>query len=165
MTRTLAVVAMAILPAVAAAQDVPPPPNVLRPDRIDLFRASPDTYVPRPPDDLGMFFPPIAAPWPVWGPWFPGYSGYDPEISRRAGEVRPEPPTMRIVVEHVVPPPVSATPAPPATTMPAVAPPQPGHKRTLYVIPGCYAGDRLPRAGQLRAGCSLRDVRTISPAL
>jgi hypothetical protein len=157
-TATL-IAAIVMLPALAAAQHVPEPPNVLRPNRQDLFRAGADTYTPKPPDDLGLFFPQSAAVWPVWGP------AYYPEVYRRAGEVRPEPQTVRIVVEHVLPPPAPATPVAPATTMPSVIPPQPGHTRTLYVIPGCYAGDKLPRADQLRAGCSLRNVRTISPVL
>jgi hypothetical protein len=72
---------------------------------------------------------------------------------------------MRIVVEHVLPPAAPIVPAP-AATLPATAVPAPaGHTRTLYVIPGCYAGDKPPRAEQLRAGCSLRNVRTISPVL
>jgi hypothetical protein len=145
-------------------RDVPPPPDVLSSTRPDLFRAAPDTYVAKPQDELGLFFPQVVSPWPVWGPW--SY-GYDPELYRRAGEVRPEPPTMRIIVEHVnVPPPPAAVPVAPAATLPAAIPPAPpGHKRTLYVIPGCYAGDKLPRADQLPAGCSLRNVRTISPVL
>jgi hypothetical protein len=32
---------------------------------------------------------------------------------------------------------------------------------TLYVIPGCYAGDAMPRAEQLRPGCAIENVRTV----
>jgi hypothetical protein len=35
--------------------------------------------------------------------------------------------------------------------------------RTLYVIPRCYAGDRMPLPSQLPAGCRLADVRVIAP--
>ena len=38
-----------------------------------------------------------------------------------------------------------------------------GVPRTFYVIPGCYAGDRLPRASDLPAGCTLEDLRSIPP--
>lgn len=152
-------------PAPLPRPEIPPPPDILSSIRPDLFRAAPDTYTVKPPEDLGLFFPqpPFATVWPVWGS--PVWPGYYQELYRRAGEVRPEPPTMRIVVEHVGPPPVSVAPVQPATTMPMVIAPQPGHRRTLYVIPGCYAGDKLPRADQLRAGCSLRSARTISPVL
>jgi hypothetical protein len=163
---------MLILPALAAAQQlppqhIPPPPNILTSNRQDIFRTPPDTYTVKPPEDLGLFFPqpPLATVWPVWGSSV--WPRYDPEIYRRAGEVRPEPPTMKIVVEHVGLPAAPVAPAipEPAAPLPAATPLPAGHKRTLYVIPGCYAGDKLPRADQLRAGCSLRNVRTISPAL
>jgi hypothetical protein len=35
--------------------------------------------------------------------------------------------------------------------------------RTLYVIPRCYAGDRMPLASQLPAGCRVADLRVIAP--
>jgi hypothetical protein len=35
--------------------------------------------------------------------------------------------------------------------------------RTLYVISRCYAGDRMPLASQLPAGCRVDDVRVIAP--
>lgn len=35
--------------------------------------------------------------------------------------------------------------------------------RTFYVIPGCYAGDRPPRAARLPAKCDVAQVRTIPP--
>ena len=41
--------------------------------------------------------------------------------------------------------------------------PQPAVAKTLYVIPRCYAGDRLPVASQLPAGCRVADVRAIAP--
>lgn len=39
----------------------------------------------------------------------------------------------------------------------------PAAAKTLYVIPRCYAGDRRPLAADLPAGCSLADLRVISP--
>jgi hypothetical protein len=45
--------------------------------------------------------------------------------------------------------------------LPFVKPPSP---KTLYVIPRCYAGDRLPVASQLPAGCRLEDVQVIPAA-
>lgn len=35
--------------------------------------------------------------------------------------------------------------------------------KTFYVIPGCYAGDKPPRAGSLRRGCNIANVRTVPP--
>ena len=151
-------------PAPLPPREIPPPPDILTSVRADAFGAAPDTYIPKRPEELGLFFPqPLTTVWPVWGSGWG--SGYYPEMYRRAGEVRPEPPTMRIVVEHVVTPGAAVAPVPSPATLPAAAPPPAGHKRTLYVIPGCYAGDKLPRRDQLRAGCSLRNLRTISPAL
>jgi hypothetical protein len=44
---------------------------------------------------------------------------------------------------------------------PAAAPlPVPAHK-TMYIVPGCYAGDTPPQAGQLPARCNLADLRII----
>jgi len=39
----------------------------------------------------------------------------------------------------------------------------PAIPKTLYVIPGCYAGDRLPDSRMLPPGCDAADVRTIPP--
>lgn len=51
----------------------------------------------------------------------------------------------------------------PASERPVVAaPPVP---RTLYVIPGCYAGDTPPRAVRLSPSCDVSKVRTIPPAV
>ncbi len=52
--------------------------------------------------------------------------------------------------------PIDARPAAPA---PAALPPPP-HK-TMYVLPGCYAGDTPPQASQLPARCNLADLRII----
>lgn len=46
--------------------------------------------------------------------------------------------------------------APAAVTAPPAAP-----RKTLYVIPGCYAGDKPPRPDQLPAGCDARKIRTL----
>jgi hypothetical protein len=40
---------------------------------------------------------------------------------------------------------------------------RPAVAKTLYVIPRCYAGDRLPVASQLPVGCRVADVRAIAP--
>lgn len=40
----------------------------------------------------------------------------------------------------------------------------PAAAKTLYVIPRCYAGDRVPQPVDLRAGCRLDDLRVIAPA-
>ncbi len=131
----------------------------------DLFRAERGTFEPRfdrllTPAETGMFFPTGAVVYPVW------VQPYPVEGRRRAGMVHPEEPTVRIIIEHA-PPPSAAVVAPPAptVTLPAAAPPPPAPKKTLYVIPGCYAGDKRPRRDQLRAGCDAKDLRVISPDL
>lgn len=48
---------------------------------------------------------------------------------------------------------------PAAVAVPQAGPPPP-HK-TMYVVPGCYAGDVPPQAGQLPARCDLADLRII----
>jgi len=51
-------------------------------------------------------------------------------------------------------------PAPPPQA--AIPPPAP---KTLYVIPGCYAGDRPPKGAPLPRGCDPSKVRVIPPAV
>lgn len=46
----------------------------------------------------------------------------------------------------------------PAAPVPVAA------RKTMYVIPRCYAGDTPPVASQLPAGCNARQVRRIPPA-
>jgi hypothetical protein len=149
----------------APSRPSPLPPAPASGDR-DLFRAVPGTFDPRfdrllTPADSGLFFPTAATLWPAWSTWgSPWHEGY-----RRAGEVRPVEPTVRIIVEHRQVP-AAPAPPPPVVTLPAATvPPPAGHRRALYVIPGCYAGDKLPRRDQLRPGCDAKNVRVISPAL
>jgi len=49
---------------------------------------------------------------------------------------------------------------PPAPTVVAAAPP-----RTFYVIPGCYAGDKPPKADRLRPGCNTSRLVTVPPVV
>jgi hypothetical protein len=46
---------------------------------------------------------------------------------------------------------------------PIVRGPAPANPKTIYVIPGCYAGSVFPTAAQLPAGCNPADVRAIQP--
>jgi hypothetical protein len=39
----------------------------------------------------------------------------------------------------------------------------PGVRKTLYVIPRCYAGDTPPRPEQLPPGCRLDNLRRVEP--
>ena len=160
-------------------KDTPAPPAPTQPsptaptsgDR-DLFRSGAVAFQPTfdrllTPAELGLFVQRSAVVWPAGWPGM--WVTPSPYAQRRAGEVRAvEPPerTIKVVVEHRYPP----APAPPATPAPAVvlpaaAPPPPAPKKTLYVIPGCYAGDKRPRRDQLRPGCEAKDLRVISPDL
>lgn len=49
----------------------------------------------------------------------------------------------------------------PAAPAPAPAPVPPPPHKTMYVLPGCYAGDAPPVASQLPARCNLADLRII----
>src|SRR5688572_9135686 len=91
-----------------------PPPSAPASDDRDLFRVTPGTFDPRfdrllTPAESGMFFPTAATLWPVWSGWgSPSYEGY-----RRAGEVRPVEPTVRIIIEHRLVPPAAVPPRAP----------------------------------------------------
>jgi hypothetical protein len=50
-----------------------------------------------------------------------------------------------------------------ALPRPVAAPPPPGMPKTFYVIPGCYAGDKPPRAERLPPNCDAAKARTIPP--
>ena len=152
---------MCLLSTAAAAQDglrsasLPErtPMNPIPPPRVDLFRAAPDTYVPRPPlrrdghrrRDRHMVGASVFAPGDLLGYWS--------EPDRRTGIDSPE-------LEPVT---RSDPPAPPAAA--PVAPPAmaPGPPKTFYVIPGCYAGDRPPHADRLPARCDVSKTRILPP--
>jgi hypothetical protein len=40
----------------------------------------------------------------------------------------------------------------------------PAPSKTVYVIPGCYAGDKPPDVSTLREGCDIRDMKVIPAA-
>jgi hypothetical protein len=126
-----------------------------------VFRARPWTYRPRRSQ---LFFPGAGGyyPYPYYPfPYYPSYSypytyPYPQQIYQD-----PEPTVI------VFPPPEEAAPAAP----PAPAPPpepyvagKPGPPKTLYIIPGCYAGDRQPDPESLAAGCSISQLRVIPPS-
>ena len=41
----------------------------------------------------------------------------------------------------------------------------PAPPKTLYVIPGCYAGDSRPTVDRLPSGCSVKNLKTIPPVM
>lgn len=159
--------ALWLLPAVAAAQDVLPSASLQmglpsaalarRPPagsiRRDLFRADPATFAPtfhEPPlldsrfvPCCGGFAGPVFAPAGTW--WAP-----QPQIVY----------VPYVIIEREVP---RAAPAPPPAAAPPPPPPAPGVPKTFYVIPGCYAGDKRPDAGALPRGCDIGRLRTIPP--
>jgi hypothetical protein len=136
----------------------PPPPApaqqpVIRPpaaQQTDLFRATPETYAPhydRIAPHPNYFFG--ALPY--------GYI-LAPDVYTRH--------TDR-AVESAAP---RAPAAPPAAALPPAAAPAapvaaPGHRRPLYVIPRCYAGDTKPRPDQLKPGCQMSELRLLTPAV
>jgi hypothetical protein len=139
--------AFSLLPAAALAQDglrsasLPDRSFQPMPRPEDVFRATPDTYRPRP-DRL-----PLPIVYGFQGPF-------------------PYPTIPQVIVVQV--PRESAEPAraplPPAPApAPYVAGP-PGRPKTFYLIPGCYAGDRRPEPESLRPGCSAARLRVVPPA-
>jgi hypothetical protein len=127
----------------------------------DLFLAGPHTYAPRfnrrPPVRVRYpyvvpslpYFPVSGYPWASTGeaPELLEGDGYDVRTPLDAAttSMRPseavDPAASQLLASIVVP----ATP------------------KTLYVIPRCYAGDRMPDASVLRDGCRLADVIVIQP--
>jgi len=72
--------------------------------------------------------------------------GYQPFVR----EIRIDPGETTLLRADLSP--VAAPPAPAIASAPAP-------RRTFYVIPGCYAGDRPPRQDHLPPGCRVADVR------
>lgn len=103
-----------------------------------LFRAAPDAYAPR-----------YDRPVPV--PLIPYAVGGDTLPQERIIE------RTSIVVL-----PASTFAADVASTVAADAA-MVGKPTTLYLIPGCYAGDTPPRAERLPAGCPIGALRIIQP--
>jgi len=119
----------------------------------DLFRARPTTFAPEfnepPRFDPRLlccdgFVAPVFA-GPPWGLPVPQVV-YVPVIVREA-------------------PPPAPVPPPPATAPPPAPPSTPGPPRTFYVIPRCYAGDKVPDREALPPGCDIRRLRTIPPRI
>ena len=127
-------------PPPATPQPQPPPA------REDLFRARPDTYRPR--HDSPYFFPAAA--------FYPVYSA--PEVV-----VQPVIVERTIVVEQPASPKRASAEAGAQPTSSAPAPVIVGVKKTVYVIPRCYAGDKPPDASRLAPGCDIRDMKVIPP--
>lgn len=123
----------------------------VRVQRRDLFRARGDTFAPRfdEPPEFDPRFPPcchslFGGPFVAVPPWTPPRSvvQHAPRRERR---------------ERILP-----RPAPPAERLPAAAP---GHPKTFYVIPRCYAGDKPPERATLPPMCDMAKLRTIPPAV
>lgn len=132
-----------------APKPEPVPPARPEPSapREDVFRASQDTYRPR--HDSLYFFPTAA--------FSSAYSA--PEVV-----VQPVVVERTIVVERPAAP---ARDRAEAGAQPVPAVPAPvivGVKKTVYVIPRCYAGDKPPEVSRLPPGCDLRDMKVIPPA-
>lgn len=146
-----------------------PGPNALSgpAGRMDLFLAGPDTYAPHydrfeNPRRGHRQFPHrgynrYGHVGNAYSPLFSG-SNYLPlwDVPNRGTDVEPQS-YMRPRVEQrstealvddraALPPHVIASAAP----------------KTFYVIPNCYAGDSLPRADQLPAGCDVAKARAIA---
>ena len=121
--------------------------DVVRGD--DLFLARPWTYKPRPDRHPRRIRDGWGGGGSVW---------FGPEVSQvYVPYLEPAPIVEPVVIERIKVVEVEKpAPAPAPVFLPA--PP-----KTLYVIPRCYAGDRLPDPKTLRADCDIADLRTIPP--
>jgi hypothetical protein len=113
--------------------------------RPDLFRAGPDTYAPQYDHSVPL----------PYQPFFTGYAVAPPVYVRTEREV--------VLVREIVREVPAVAKQEPAAPSPPAAPAILAVKKTFYVIPGCYAGDRRPAASELRPGCDIRDVRVVPP--
>ena len=161
MRIAVAVLALALLPRPAAAQDglrsaslpelIPSSPV---PTERDLYRVPPDFYSRRPdPDGSRLFFPYGGLPlYPAYPP-YPSWSVPPPYGMRGTGGANSD--IQRADFEN----------AGRAATTPVPLPPiVPGKPKTIYVIPGCYAGDKPPRPEWLPRGCDRSRMRVVPPA-
>lgn len=155
------IASIVLLPVLAAAQDglrsASLPDRPLSPslpqDREDVFRATPETYRPRPDQ---LFFPSLAWPgvpqvgWPIVTQvvYVPVDTDALRATGRRYDHDRGEDAVRGRRREPVVE---------------KYEPSAPGRPKTFYVIPGCYGGDRRPEPGSLAPGCSLAKLRIINP--
>jgi hypothetical protein len=130
--------------------------------REDVFRARPWTYRP---GRSQLFFPGAGGyyPYPYYPfPYYPSYSypySYPYPYPGQPFYRDPEP-----TVTVFPPTPAEATPAAPAPPPEPYVPGPPGPPKTLYIIPGCYAGDRRPEPASLAPGCSISQLRIIPPS-
>ena len=122
----------------------PAPPSA--PPR-DLFRAGPQTYAPR-------YDRQVRTPIYPYG----GYVTFPEQVVERAYIVIA--PADAELLRQGFPFAPAAAQASPRPEPPA--PPRPGHKGPLYVIPNCYLGDSLPSPDRLPKGCSSSQARQIT---
>ena len=108
----------------------------------DVFRARPDTYVPRRIRQISV-------------PYVVTERVVEPIVIERTRVVEVEKPAREERVTPVEPP---AVVAPTRVFIPA--PP-----KTLYVIPRCYAGDKIPDPKLLPDGCDARNIKVIRPGV
>ena len=128
----------------------------------DLFLAGPHTYAPRFHRRSHGRVRPILIPYVV--PSFPYFPLSDFSWPGMRGAAEPAVTDDQDV--RILPNDAPTFPRrPELVESSAGAPPlpfvKPASPKTLYVIPRCYAGDRLPDASQLPAGCRVDDVQVI----
>jgi len=130
-----------------------PPPAAVQ----DIYRVPPDFYTrPRPPMPApgpGIGGPGLGVPW-----WWGGPAWTVPASRLDASRLRETSPSARDDRPRM---PRRVSPAAP---IPPYQPGAAGPPRTLYVIPGCYAGDRPPDSTRLSPACRDAEVRVLPPS-
>lgn len=150
-----AVLTLCFLPAAGSAQTglrsaSLPEHNLtssMHPEREDLFRARPDTYVQR----YDRLLPRHRQIHPG-GAFYVIIAPYETITYRNGLEAR----TSNVAPSNPAPSP----PAPSPLARSPLAPP-----KTFYVIPGCYAGDKPPSADRLPPTCDITKLRIVPPVV
>lgn len=143
-------------------------------DERDLFRVPPDFYNRRPDSDGARLFFPQPLPTFVWNPnWLDtivpvhGFTGAPVHRFRFTGShvlgCMGSGSVVHACSGSGVTKGLETTTE--TTASPTAPPPRmaPGKPKILYVIPGCYAGDRPPALEWLPRGCDTSKMRVVTP--
>ena len=146
------------MPGLSSAQVLSGPLPMFPAPPTSPFSAAPSTYAPH--NGVSPFLqlrPSIVIGGYAFGPDTP--SEPTTAMAGRADAPRIDPPVAAQPPDAQPPPDRQPPGAPPPDVPPSVAPNL--APVTLYVISGCYAGDRPPADGMLPAGCDVSKMRTI----
>jgi hypothetical protein len=147
-------VAAPTMPGLSSAQVLSGPLPMFPAPPASPFSAAPSTYLPH------RGISPFLRPRPSIVIGGLAFGGDAPSETTPPTAGRADTPTIETPVAaqppEAQPPDIQPPGAPAPSAAPTALTPV-----TLYVIPGCYAGDRLPVDGILSAGCDVARIRTV----